>query len=162
MKARDGSDSSAQLYSDKEQEFNQFNDFFLAHKTSVLMEIAPKDSRIVLVEADKDNLAKSTLTDSHDLSPMKQTSNSTSQIHNAMHNSSEALPFPDMQDGFSYEGKETVDRSMQHIENDIPPGYKKMIMWDQELQRVCIGTVPEDTPKLTDEELNRYSAINPQ
>jgi len=51
-----------------------------------------------------------------------------------------------MKDGFSYKGKETIDRP-KRIENDIPQGYKRMTMWSQELQDFYITTVPENTPE---------------
>lgn len=35
-------------------------------------------------------------------------------------------------------------------------------MWSHELQDFCIAIVPQNTPELTREEINRYSSTNPK
>lgn len=69
---------------------------------------------------------------------------------------------PDLQHGHSYKGDETTASNMIITEESIPQGFKKMTMWSSELQSFCIGTVPEETPELTDEEYEKYASINPQ
>lgn len=68
--------------------------------------------------------------------------------------------FPGMEAGFSYKGKETVNQPLQHIEHNIPHGYKRITLFSPELQSCCIAIVPEDTPELTQEEYERYSHLN--
>lgn len=117
------------------------------------LRIIPSDSPLnVPVKIKNDNL-----------STVNQSGCSTNQIFNTLRNShkSSDLP-PKMNDGVSSRGKDIIDRPMQRIQHDIPPGYKRMTMWDHELQRFGIATVSEDTPELTYEEIVRYSSIKPK
>jgi hypothetical protein len=119
---------------------------------------------IYYAAADDLNKPENSIASKNSDSHIKQSSSTTGKIYNALRNSPEELEFtlPDMKDGFSYKGKETVDRPMQRIQDEIPPGYKRMTMWSHELQDFCIATVPEKTPELTSEEYVRYSSINPK
>ena len=93
-------------------------------------------------------------------SPLTQSS--TQQIYNALHLSEEDLDdFPDMKAGSSFKG-EKVNRSLQSIENTIPPGYKEMIIFDKELKTICKSIQLENTPELTQDEYEKYSRFNPQ
>lgn len=166
MNGRNSSDSNTALYytEDTQQlaEFNKFNDFFLLHRNPVHIE-SKKEVKPVLVEEENLNNSQNSTSSKNSDSPIKQAS-STNEICNALRNASETIgnEFPDMQTGRSYNGNPTVDRPMQHEKYDVPPGYKRMTIWDNALETFCIATVPENTPALTREEIERYSLINPQ
>lgn len=70
--------------------------------------------------------------------------------------------FPTMDTGFSYAGKRATNPSLENAEQNIPPGYKRITLFNHELQSFCLATVPESTPELTQEEYERYSSINPK
>jgi len=70
--------------------------------------------------------------------------------------------FPTMDAGFSYEGNRATNPSVENAEQNIPLGYKRMTLFNHELQSFCLATVPESTPELTQEEYGRYSRINPK
>lgn len=168
MTGRNSLDSNTPLFNDEEAkklaEFNKFNDFFLSHKSREPIH-KEEENRIVLVEpigGDNCNSGvENSLPTKNNDSSSKQSGSSTSQIYNALHNSSETFDeFPDMETGFSYKGKETADQPMKS-EHDIPPGYKRMTIWDPGLQTLYTATVPENTPELTSEEIERYNSFNP-
>jgi hypothetical protein len=133
-----------------DEEFSEFNDFFLSHKNSMPAEQNTNIPRLVLVEENNGS------------PPTKQSSSSTNLIYNALRNSSETFDLPDMKTGSSYKGDETLDRTIKQIHDDIPPGCKRMTMWCHELQDFSIATVPEETPELANEEYARYSSISPK
>lgn len=70
--------------------------------------------------------------------------------------------FPTMDAGFSYRGSRATNPSAENAEQSISPGYKRMTLFNHELQSFCLATVPENTPELTQEEYERYSRINPK
>jgi len=70
--------------------------------------------------------------------------------------------FPTADNGFSYKGSRATNPPVENAEQNIPPGYKRMSLFNQELQSFCLATVPESTPELTQEEYERYSRINPK
>lgn len=175
MKGRNNSGSNTPLFSEEEFKKMAEHSQFTEEDLRRLAENAyvPPQGKVVRIDQEHDvlyyaaeedhlNEPEKSISPKNSDSPTKQSS-STQQIYNTLRNSLEALDFtfPDMKDGFSYKGKEMIDRPMQRIENDIPTGYKKMTMWCHDLQSFCIGTVPEGTPELTSEELEKYRSMRP-
>lgn len=91
---------------------------------------------------------------------------STNQIFNALGVLPNTFDIPPIEFGYSFRGEKNIvtdksnDKPKERVD-DIPPGYKKMLMWCEPLQSFGLGIVPEDTPELTGEEIERYSSLNP-
>lgn len=140
----------------------QGNELFTPEELEKLSKAAaePKEPNVIRIDNEKDVIYYSPLASN---SLFSQSASAMQESHNPRRNLSVFdYELPDLQRGFSYKGNETRVKNMQTSSKSIPPGFKEMTVWDEEVQDFWRKIVPEDTPELTDEEFQRYSAINPQ